>query len=1469
MRSTHFVAGLLLSLCPLSAQTPYQLRHSLFSTSEAPPEEAFHGWSVSAGESYFVVGAPDESTFSDEAGAVKVYDPQNGALLHRVLRPDPSSWGFGFAVAVSGTRMVVGAYRHTSAGNEAGRAYVYDLASANPTVPILTLDNPTPEDEDDYGRQVAISGNYVVIGAERDRAAEGRAGIAYVYDLSSATPSVPKVVLNNPTPEWDDYFGASVAIDGSRVVIGAPSDRSNSNAGAAYVYDLAGQTPDVPTTTLYSPTLTSFGYVAISGSLVVVGGPSDSTGPKGRGRAYVFDLAGPNPTIPITPLNNPTLGDFTNFGIDVAIAGTKVVIAQPGSFGAPPTAAYVYDVVGATPQDPIAVLTHPASGTTQEESFGQSVSIVGNRVLVGVPKDDTGNEDAGCAYVYDLGSATPTTPAFALINRSPSTENAFGSTISIFGDRLAISAPGDRSGAGYGRTYLYRLDGLTPYQPVSIFPGAGGAVKVTSDRLILRRTAGIHVYSWDNANSFTPGPLLQSPQDYYSMFGSCFSISGNTLIAGHADRYDNTGAAGAAHIYNLAGPSPTTPILTLLNPEPQHSDRFGGAVDISGNIAVVGAYWDNTPTASEAGSAYVYDLGSATPTVPIVKLPNPTPANSDNFGRSVAISGNVVVVSAYEDDTAAANAGRVYVYDLNSATPAVPVLDFSKPNPAASDRFGRSLSLVGRKLAVGANFSPSGVSFAGSTYIYDLDSATPTIPIAIIDNPEPDASDSFGGVVALSETRVVIGAPDDDRIAYNQGAAYVYALSQGITEQPTLGSPATGSKWMAYIGVSFLLPEAALPGSVTLSFDDGTTPRTLVLAGSMESSGLHNLTFAAFNPLSSLDVTSGPSIPDGTYTVTLSYRDSDGNPAATTVSTNVLIDTVSPALSGVFTQTVLFAPQGGDVALPSYLSQVTATDSSGITSLIQTPVAGSLMPEGTHEVVFTAIDGVGNLSEMTLNVTVLVSGTTRLVMSGEAVPRAETDLRIPEGSTWESFGIPSIFAQGQRAGWLATVKFSARGKFSGIFSGSLEHPELRLKTGDPATDADGADISSVFFKAFRDPVFGTDSFAVCATVQGSGVRATNDTGIWFGSGNSLRQIAREGSQLAGSGEAVLKKIDSLAITADDTVFFTGSLSGPAVGRMGLWSYRADTGVKLLLQQGWLFDDGEFGSLIRSFQVLNGVKGSPGHGRYAENEEAIDVRIIMDYGVTAIVTVGASDGLDVRLLKGKKLSSGAVLGSLGVPSTGAGGGAPSAIVKLQPGTNPEIDKSNDVALLDLHTGDLFAQEGQEAPGAIPAVFKSFLDPVKDSSSDEQSHAFMATLSGTQKTTDSGIWKQNSEGVSLVAREGGDAVGALGARWKTFISLSTIHRRGPLFTAMLSSGAEKVSAANSRGFWATNSSGQLELVARTGDPIGGKQVTKFSALEAVTGSAGQRRAWADGDPSARVIYRVNFSDRTSAIISTAIP
>ncbi len=756
------LAAILLLALSATAQIPNTLLHYI----PAPPVGAQSGtqlgYSVAIEEEsgLAVAGAPNDDLGGIDSGVVKVFDAATGALLHLIPNPTPAAGDqFGISVAISGTRFVVGAYQDDTGASDAGSAYVYDLAGATPTVPVATLNNPGSSAIVRFGISVTISGTRVVVGAYLDDTDANDAGRAYVYDLAGAAPTVPVATLNNPSPAESDWFGWSVAISSTRVVVGAYADDTGaSNAGSAYVYDLAGSTPTVPVATLNNPGPASndrFGYsVAISGTRVVVGAYQDDMGASDAGSAYVYDVGGATPTVPVATLNNPSAAALDYFGWSVALSGSRAMVgAIFDDTGTTNTgSAYVYDLASGTPTVPVVTLNNP--GPASDDRFGWSVAVSGTRLVAGAVFDDTGADNAGSAYVYDLAGATPVVPVATLNHPSPAIGDEFGTSVAISGIWMVVGAYQDDTGAtNAGSAYVYDLLSGTPTVPV-----------VTLNN---------------------PGPASND------IFGSKVAISGTRVVVGASQDDTGTINAGSAYVYDLGSGTPTVPVAVLNNPGPAINDSFGISVAISGTRVVVGAYWDDTG-ASDAGSAYVYDLAGATPTVPVATLNNPGPAAFDYFGISVAISGTRVVVGAYGDDPGASDAaGSAYVYDLAGATPTVPVATLNNPGPAAFDYFGWSVAISGTRVVVGAHQNDTGPTDAGSAYVYDLAGATPTVPVAVLNNPSAAALDYFGYSVAISGTRVVVSAYQDNTGIDDAGSAYVYDLAGATPTVPvaTLNNP--------------------------------------------------------------------------------------------------------------------------------------------------------------------------------------------------------------------------------------------------------------------------------------------------------------------------------------------------------------------------------------------------------------------------------------------------------------------------------------------------------------------------------------------------------------------------------------------------------------------------------------------------------------------------------------------------------
>jgi len=858
----------------------------LFPDPAGPQFNGQFGFSEALSADYRIAGSPLVDTLGgNDSGQVYIYSAATNNLLWTLDNPTPAAMDrFGISVSISGNYLAVGADSDDAGVADAGIAYVYDLTSGTPTTPVFTLNNPSPTASDRYGFNVAISGNYVAVGAYQDDQSATDSGSVYVFDLGSATPTVPFASIANPTPFPTDFFGYTVALSGKYMVAGAYQDDNGAmNAGSAYAYDVSSATPSFVIATFSNPTpaaTDNYGKaVAVSGTLVAIGADLDDTGASNAGSAYVYDLGSGVPTIPIATLNNPSAGSGDSFGGTVSVNGIYVVVGVPLDDAGFTDAgsAYVYDMTSGTKTIPVYTLNHPTPA--QSDVFGSAVAVLGTIVAVNASSDDVGAPNAGSVFVYDLISGTPTTPIASLANPTKASFEQFG-VAAISGKYVAVGATDNTETTfSSGSVYVFDMTAADPTVPVWYIPNPapaggdifGGAVAISGNYLVVgayfddlgaNNSGTAYVYDLSSATPTVPLYTLPNPTPASGdLFGFTLAISGSLIIVGAPS--DDTGAVdtGSAYVYDLNSATPTVPIVTLNNPTPAVNDQYGSAVAISGKKAVVGAPADDVG-ATDAGFAYVYDVTSATPTVPIVNISNPSPFDGDSFGL-VSISGKYVVVGAIFDDTGGTDAGSAYVYDITSGTPTVPIYTLNNPEPAGGDEFGLGIATSGNLILIGAFLDNAGAIDSGTAYLYDLASATPTLPVDTINNPTPFTNEQFARYVGIDGNRVVIGSFRDSTQNYLQGAAYVYGVAK--------------SAKVSSVSINDGMPQRSRVTSLTVTFDSPVTlPGNPANAFQLVRQGtLAPVTLSAAQAANSvtLSFTGGSvdniSLADGFYTLTI------------------------------------------------------------------------------------------------------------------------------------------------------------------------------------------------------------------------------------------------------------------------------------------------------------------------------------------------------------------------------------------------------------------------------------------------------------------------------------------------------------------------------------------------------------------------------------------------------------------------
>lgn len=350
---------------------------------------------------------------------------------------------FGGEIAQSGNLLLVGTRLADVAFVDEGVAYSYDLSTGNL---VQTFNNPSPEAGDEFGRHVALNGNYAAVGAPKDNTNASSAGSVYIFDVATGNLVT---TINNPTPSVNDFFGFSVNIDDDYTIVGAWSDNTGAtNAGSAYIYDTATGAL-LHTLNNPAPEINDlFGLrVALGSGYVAVGARDDDAGAVDAGSVYVYDVS---TGVLLYTLNNPTPEVGDNFGQRIDIDGNYMVIGARGdstnASGA--GSVYIYDVTTGSLLTTINNPT-PEAGDT----FGEAVFISGNYVVVGAESDNTGAVDAGSVYLYNVSTGKL---LLTINNPTPEAGDVFGATAYISGNSLTIASYyDDIGGADSGAIYTY------------------------------------------------------------------------------------------------------------------------------------------------------------------------------------------------------------------------------------------------------------------------------------------------------------------------------------------------------------------------------------------------------------------------------------------------------------------------------------------------------------------------------------------------------------------------------------------------------------------------------------------------------------------------------------------------------------------------------------------------------------------------------------------------------------------------------------------------------------------------------------------------------------------------------------------------------------------------------------------------------------------------------------------------------
>jgi hypothetical protein len=363
------------------------------------------GYSVAISGNYAVVGIPyDDSSpiFLEDYGNVTFYALVGDSWIEVPAElPDFSQdeLYFGYSVDIDGEYAIVSAPWYDGPDGDVeklGAAFIYHLEGGSWACTDTLLANDGTED-DRFGINAAISGDYAIVGTFFDDPHGNRSGSAYVFKREGDDwEQIHKLIPDDGAE--GDWFGVSVNMSNGYASVGSRYNDNDggTNAGAVYVYQLEGETWSFMEKLIpwEDSDGVRFEKAAFSDDYVIVGANTDDSRAEDGGIVYIAEIDGSGISGFVQKYSD-NISDNYKYGHTVAIDDNIMLIGAPNDSDT--GAVYLYQMNNLGEEVRISTINGGA-----DDKFGAVADIDGDHIIVGAYNNDEMGSNAGAAYIYDI-----------------------------------------------------------------------------------------------------------------------------------------------------------------------------------------------------------------------------------------------------------------------------------------------------------------------------------------------------------------------------------------------------------------------------------------------------------------------------------------------------------------------------------------------------------------------------------------------------------------------------------------------------------------------------------------------------------------------------------------------------------------------------------------------------------------------------------------------------------------------------------------------------------------------------------------------------------------------------------------------------------------------------------------------------------------------------------------------------------